>query len=379
MRNLTRSFLAACIGLAIIISFFPSCNRGGQQSSGNVPTLRVLCLFPMTGPGASLGEYLRNGAELGREEANRRFQGRLNIELEIIDSKSQAREAVSALQSSIARNRPDAVISALSAVASAVVPVVEQENITSIVTTTALTDLPRGKRNVVRVYPTSEDFVEPVARHMAGRFDRVAIIYINDDFGLSNQRIFTSIMQGAGKQITSSEAFEPTQMDSRSVISRVLSTSPQAIFVTGYGPAFINVFKQIREANRDIPLFTEIGFANPSVLNALGSDANGIVFDGTEMELTNPTLQSVIDFRSQYRSRFNADPYQVAGFAHDSVMLLAEAALRGGSFNRPNKGSIISLSPFQGVMSPIRFDAEGESRITLQLMRREGGTTVRMN
>jgi ABC-type branched-subunit amino acid transport system substrate-binding protein len=168
-------------------------------------------------------------------------------------------------------------------------------------------------------------------------------------------------------------------MDSRSLVQRLLATSPQAVFVTGYGPAFTNVFKQIREINREVPIFTEISFATPSVINALGADSNGIVFDGTEMELSQPTLQSVIEFRSAYQSRFNAAPYQVAGFSHDAVIILAEAALRNGTSAKPSKSTIISLSPFQGVMSPIRFDAEGESRITLQLMKREGGTTILMN
>lgn len=378
MNTRISRLIATCVALAVFFAFSSSCYRTTQPPS-SVPTLRILCLFPLTGPGASLGEYIRNGAELAREEANRRYQGRLNIELEIVDSKSQPREAVSALQAAISRNRPDAVITGLSAVSRAIVPIVEQENIPTIVTTTALTDLPKGTRNVVRVYPTSEDFVEPVAQNMARRFDRVAILYVNDDYGLSNQRIFNSIMQGAGKQVISSEAYELTQMDSRGVIQRVLSTSPQAVFVTGYGPAFINVFKQLREINRDVPIFSEISFATPSVLNALGVDANGIVFDGTEMELSQPTLQSVIEFRTAYQSRFNAVPYQVAGFSHDAVIILAEAALRNGTSAKPSKRTIISLSPFQGVMSPIRFDAEGESRITLQLMKREGGTTILMN
>ena len=113
-------------------------------------------------------------------------------------------------------------------------------------------------------------------------------------------------------------------------------------------------------------------------MTALGKDADGIIFDGTELELTDSKVEASSRFRSQYKSRFNSEPYQVAGFAYDSVLLLASGALKKGTFSIPDKTTLVSLSPFQGVMGPIEFDAQGECRIPLRLMKRQNDATVQI-
>jgi len=365
--------VVAVLTLVLWFAFRP--DRGPSDGS---PRLRITAVLPMTGPGASLGEYLKNGLELGKEDAEQRFGGKLKIEIEILDSKNLPREGVVALQSALARGRPDAVISAMSSVSHAIVPVVEEQSIATIVTTTAMANLPQGTKQVVRVYPTSEDFVAPMAKAMAAKFDRVAVLYINDDFGDSNQRIFSSMVTAAGKQVVTSEPFEPTEKDFRALLAKVLASPPQAVFVTGYGPAYISVIRQIRELNRDLPLYTEIGFANPAVLDAIGSDAEGINFDGTDLETSDPQTAPAKSFRDRYRQRFGKDPYQVAGFARDSILLLAEAAMRDGRFQKPSKAAITALSPFDGVMGTIQLDKEGESRVRLDLMQRVNGRNMRV-
>ena len=377
--NLTRSrhywmWLAGVVVLAVAIVGVALWPR--QQAAPEAGTvLRVVALLPMTGPGASLGDYCNNGLQIAKDEITRRYGGSIAVELEVLDSKNQPREAVTALQSTLARGRADAIISALSSVSSAIVPIAEREGILTFVTTTALSDLTRGTRHVVRVYPTTEDFVEPVAAHMARHYARVAVLYVHDDFGESNKNSFMLLLRNGGVTTTSAEPFELTQTDSRTLVDRVLSRGPEAVFVTGYGQAFIAIFKHLREANRTLPVFSEIGFANPVVLDALGPDADGIVFDGTPLELEQSTSEAVESFRAAYTSRFGKRPYQVAGFAHDSLLAVVEAASRAGG-RTPNKASVIALSPFEGAMGEIRFDSDGDSRIGLRLMVRAGSRTV---
>ena len=370
-KSTTLSGLLLTCGLAVT----SGCKKSEAPPDAK-RILHIVALAPLTGPDASLGEYLRNGMELAKEQAASRYPGKIEITVELLDSKSQPQEGVRALQAALLQKRPDVIISAMSSVCKAIVPIAEREGILTIATTAALTDLTRSTKTVLRIYPTSDDFLRPIAIHMSKKFERLAILYGQDDFGDSNQRLFGEIIKGAGKQITASEPFELAQADSRAVIARLLATSPEAVFVTGDGPAFAAVFRQLKEAKADLPIYTEIGFANPSILNALGKDADGIIFDGTELELTDPQDPEIAGFQKQYRSRFGTAPYQVAGFAHDSILLLADAAMMSGAFVQPNKRSIIAGAPFQVMMGTIQFDAEGECRIPLKLMKREAGKTV---
>lgn len=348
-------------------------NPNQSDSSKKTIKLKISALLPLTGPGASLGDYVKNGIVIAQEEAKEKYPN-LDIDVQFIDSKNQPKEGITALQSSLNSSTPDAVISAMSSVSKAVVPFVEQKNIFTIVTTTALSDLPKGKKNVVRVYPTSEDFVEPIAKYMVQNTDNIGVLYVNDDFGKRNQEVFKALVEKSGKKITSSEPFELTNIDSRAIIGRVLATSPKSLFITGYGPSYINIFKQIREVNKTIPIYTEIDFANPSVLTALGSTAEGIIFNGTDMELSNPNTASVLDFKKKYEAKFKLPPYQMAGFSYDAVNLLIKSKLTD---NRPiEKIKVISFSPVKGVMGDINLNSDGESRINLRLMKRKDGKTV---
>jgi branched-chain amino acid transport system substrate-binding protein len=364
------SLLLTC-GLAVTAG----CKKSEAPPDGK-SRLHIVALAPLTGPDASLGEYFRNGIELAQEQAASRYPDKIEIKVELLDSKSQPQEGLKALQTALVQKRPDVIISAMSSVSKAIAPIAEQEDILTIATTTALTDLTKSTKTILRVYPTSDDFIRPVATHMGKTFDRIAILYSHDDFGDSNQRLFGEIIKSAGKQITASEPFELAAADSRTVIARLLATSPQAVFVTGHGPAYAAVFRQLKESKTDLPVYTEIEFANPSILSALGKDADGIIFDGTEMELTDPQDPEIASFQKQYRSRFGKEPFHVAGFAHDSIMILADAAMMSGAFAKPKKRSIIAGAPFQVMMGTIQFDAEGECRVPLKIMKREAGRTV---
>jgi len=350
-----------------------------KEVSINPATLKVTAIFPMTGPGASIGTYLNNGIQLAMEEIKTRYKGRLKMNVDIIDSKNQPKEATTALLASIARTRPDAVISALSSVSSAIKPVVEQQGILTIATTTALSGLPQGSSQIVRIYPTSDNFVRPVAEYMAARFQRMGVLYIHDDFGISNFKIFSEICRAEQKEIVGAESYELLQQDTRTVVAKVLSSSPEAVFVVGYGPSYIKIFKQLREQAPNLPIFADLSFPNPAVLHALGKDAEGVIFDGTDAELTEPETRLAAEFRKRYGERFGQEPFMVAGFAYDSLMIIAEASLRKDSFKAPDKSAIIAISPFHGIMGTIYLDQAGESNIPLKLMTLRNGAIVSLN
>lgn len=336
-------------------------------------TLRVAALLPMTGPGASFGEYVKKGLDVAKDEISARYGSRLTIDLDIVDSRSMPKDGVSALQASIAVKRPDAVIAALSAIAKAVVPVLEEEKILTVVTLTSLTGLPDGTKNVVRMYPTSADFVLPMAAYICKKHSRPAILYVNDDFGQSNRRIFSEAVAKAGKAVSAAEPYQIAEPDVRPIIQRVLNAKPDSVFVTGYGPAFVNVLRQVREMGSNLPVYSDIAFANPAVIDALGKAGDGIEFVGTDLDVTGKVGGVPGEFKKSYRRRFGSDPYLGAAFARDSLFLIAEGALKAG--RAPAKGEVIGLSPFDGAGGKVQLNSEGENIVPVLLLRREKGET----
>ena len=292
------------------------------------------------------------------------------------NSKNQPGEAISALRSQLARGKPDAVISAMSSVSNAIKPVVEQEHVLTAATTTALKDLLDGSTQIFRVYPTSQNFVEPVADYVLGKAGKVAMLYVHDDFGASNYAVFKSLLHARGIALVASEPYELIQPETRTLVSKIVAARPEIVYLVGYGPTYTRLFKEFKELAPHIEIVADISLANPAVLTALGSDADGLVFNGTDAELSEPSTAAAAAFRKRYVERFQQEPFMVAGFAYDATMMLARAAYRGGHFKVPTREDVQALSPHSGIMGRISLDRRGESDIPLSLMTRTDGRTV---
>jgi branched-chain amino acid transport system substrate-binding protein len=373
MKRLLGAKAILALGTVVIAGIILVVTQKKNTSEREHGGLHVVVLAPLTGPGASLGMYVKNGVELAQVDIGQ--SKTMPLTVEFVDSKNLPKEGVSGLQSALLKRKPQAVICAMSSVSKAVVPIVEQAGVLMIATTTALTDLPKGTKTVVRMYPTSEDYIGPVVKYMLSRHDRVGVLYVHDDFGESNRQVLSEMCQKAGKQVVAAETYELGAMEMRETIGRVLVKKPDCVFVTGYGPAFISAFKQLREINQEIPIFSELGFGNPAVLDALGPVADGIVFNGTSLESSTPEDQHASQFQTHYREKFKAEPYQVAGYAYDSIMQIAALSEHKG---RIDKTSWVSHSPVKGVMGQIAFNQDGECGTQLHVMKREGSKSLRV-
>lgn len=363
-------------GAALFVSWWMRHTTGDRDNSASMPVFKVVAVIPLTGPGASLGEYMKNGIDLGKDAIDEQFQGKLKLQVEFIDSKNNPAEAISALQSKIAYDRPHAVIAGLSSVSSAVKPLVEREKILTAATATASENILDGSQNIFRVYPTSRNFVEPIAGYVADKYKRVATLYIHDDFGASNYRIFRELLNKKGVTIVAEDTYELLQADTRSLVAKIAAAKPEAIYIIGYGPTYTKLFKQFKEQAPEIKIVADIALPNPAVLAALGNDVEGIVFDGTDAELSNPTTAVAAEFRKKYLERYKQEPFMVAGFAYDALMMLTRAGIASGRFTAPSRKSVVALSPFDGIMGKITLDEKGENDIPLRLMQRREGQTV---
>jgi branched-chain amino acid transport system substrate-binding protein len=296
----------------------------------------------------------------------------------MLDTKGSPIEAVSRLQAAIARQKPDVVISALSPVAKAVRPIVEKEGILTLVTSTVLNDLARGTEQVVRLFANADDWTRPVAHYVQDHFKTLAVLHLQDDFGLSILNSMQRELAGSAVRIVSVNSFEMMQRDIRSLVLRALEGSPEAVYVIGYGPAYINIIKQVRQSDPALTVLADATFSDPAVLTALGAAAEGVIYDGMDFNLENPVFDRSVRFREYYLQTWGRLPYAPAGLTYDALQAVVQAAYRDGRFGQPNKAQVIELSPLQGVVGNVSIDADGESSFPYILVRQERGKAVQV-
>ena len=65
-------------------------------------------------------------------------------------------------------------------------------------------------------------------------FKRVAVLYLNTDWGRASQNLFSEAAKGYGLDVVASEGYQPDEKDFRSTLVRVRDAKPDAIVLISY-------------------------------------------------------------------------------------------------------------------------------------------------
>ena len=361
--------------LAILITavtWMSGCQAEPQQQPAK-PAPRqspqILAILPLTGQAASLGAYVKNGFQLYKEDYPNSATS-----VSLVDSKTSPKVALQLLDQAVSEARPPVVISTLSLVSGPVISKAESYGLFTIVTLTSSDQVIKGHTNVQRINPSTRDQVVPLARYAKSRgFRLVAIIYSFEEFGVSGKDAFVSEFLEAGRSVHL-ERYELDAANVRPIAQRTMDRQPDAVYVTGYGTAYLEIFKTLRASGFKGQILADGSFTDPIYVKALGeADSEGIVFVGTELELSVPRTASAQAFAKRYRQRFGADVIYNAAFAYDILAILD----RFQQDRIPvSQSSFLSLKSWKGIVSPLEFLPGGECRAPMFTIVRRGGKNV---
>ena len=147
----TRWIVLVALVLAAIAT-----TAGPAQSQA---LIKIGVIEPLSGPVAASGNYVRMGAEIARDWLNARggVNGR-KIDLVIEDNKSDPKEAASAAEKLIVRDRVPAIMGAWgSSMTLAAMPKLEEYGVPMVVETSSAASITkRGNPWIFRISPPSE-------------------------------------------------------------------------------------------------------------------------------------------------------------------------------------------------------------------------------
>ena len=204
----------------------------------NEPKPDVLLFLPMTGPQSAYGTHLSRGMTLWLED-NPDWKNRIKV----VDTQSSPQQSVSAFLQEIAYSKPKVAIVASTSVTNALRPLAEREGIFVLsVLTTAKSAISKGL--VQRFSLSEQDSFLPSAEAFA-KEKKLAFIYSADEYGLSQYKTLTDFLKQQGRKLDIEEMYDLKERNVRETIYKVVSQKPSAIYVSGFGPAYRNIFKEI--------------------------------------------------------------------------------------------------------------------------------------
>lgn len=363
--------LAAIVLLIVAAGYFfsQSQSKNALSTAENTKnTLKIAVLLPLTGPGANGAQYSKEGFEMAIEDI-KASGGNVTIKYE--DTQTNPKTAISIFQHlQLGSTKPQVIIPELSSVTKALKPLLKNDFLT-VATGVSVPNIADPASQLYRVFLSAEGVGNTGAEYAihAGH-KSVAIVYVNDEYGQSSMTAFKNKFEENGGMVFT-ETFSILEKDFRTQWQKILHNSPKSLFITGYGPGYLTVLKQLRDTNFDGLIMTDWSLTSPEYLNATGG-----VRDGTIVVTVNHNTS----FEKRYQDKYKKQGFMInVGYSYDTLLCIWEAYKQSdGSVQNMAKafGVIKNLPGFMGNLS---ITSSGDVTVNYRLKKVDSGQLVPLN
>ncbi len=186
-----------------------------------------------------------------------------------------------------------------------------------------------------------------------------AVLTINNDYGTGLNNVFSKSYQSAGGVVLMNDKFLQGTNDFRTLLAKVKQSSPQCIFIVGYGKELGTLVKQAKELNVSGQFLSTVNFYDPQSIATGGTAVEGVIFSSPvfDPESMNPDVRH---FVTRYKERFRQLPDVWAAHGYDALQLVAEAMRKKGVAATDVREGLYEIRDFPGVSGVTTFDSNGD-------------------
>ena len=374
-RNRGWLWLLGLLVTTLIIVFRYSNYQSNQNSQTS--SIQIAAVLPLTGSAAQIGTWQKRGLDLAIEQINQQAGDEgTPITITYEDSQGDPKTGVVALQKILANSQPAVVFSSLSSVSSANLPVLNQNEIVSMLLAVSLPGITDRSSWAFRCHLGSDDEAEVIASYIGETsIRRIVIAYINDEFGVGAESVFRQAAVKNNFEVITSEAYNKDASDFRTLITKLRSTNPEAVYVIGYVKASVLLIKQLRELGVTVPVLGNMALSVPSFLELGGKALDGAVFTVTQFD---PNSQSpeVKSFVEAYQTKYQEEPTFFTAFAYDSMMMIQQAANNHNFTAEGIREGLQEMNNYPGVLGNLTVKPNRDIDFPTRVMRNQNGVLV---
>src|SRR5713101_4120827 len=331
-------------------------------------TVKVGVIQPLSGSVVASGNYIRMGAEIGRDWINAKggVLGR-KVELLIEDNKSDPKEAATAAEKLIVRDKVPVIVGAWgSSMTLAAMPKLEEYGVPMVVeTSSAAAITKRGNPWVFRISPTSEMEALGLEKYLDALGVRQAdLMAVNTDWGRGAVLAFSDMLRRRGLGVGTVEYMDQAATDMSAQLTKIKSAGGDTLFLTTGVEQITLVLKQAQEQRVQRKIITTGGSSSPTqLIKQAGAAAEGtyhIVFFMPWFPESMPDGKLAKAFVDEWAKRGNPFEGLTEGFrGHDGIATIAEALKVAGKDDPKAVRDALWRVSITGVNGPIHFEKDG--------------------
>jgi branched-chain amino acid transport system substrate-binding protein len=276
-----------------------------------------------------------------------------NVRIVTEDTKSETREAATAMNKMVSVDNVQAVIGDLiSAATLAAAPIAEQNQVVMISPASTSTDISDAGDYIFRTIPGDDGQGIFAANTMHERgFTKLALLYTNDQYGNGLAGIITEKFTALGGEIVADETYEAGSSDMRTQLSKIKNSNPEVIYIVSNTPdSSVALLRQITEIGIDANIYGSEGLKVASILE-LGSSVEGIIITSVSPESE--------EFKQKYMDAYGEEAPAFAAQAYDAARAIIMAIEQGATTGEEIKNALYEME-FDGASGHIKFNEKGD-------------------
>jgi branched-chain amino acid transport system substrate-binding protein len=320
--------------------------------------IKIGVILSMTGGTAAFGQMTWNGIQVGKT-IRPRVLGK-EVELILVDNKSDKIESANAAQRLIQRDKVVGIIGEVASSNSlAIAPVAEGSRIPQISPSSTNPIVTQNRKYVFRacfIDPFQGEVMAKFAFNDLGARKAAVLVDVAQDYSVGLASSFVRMFTKLGGKVVTRVSFQSGDQDFTAQLTAIKRTKPDVIAVPGYYAEIALIAKQARELGIKTPLVTGDGAEAPELTKIGGSAVEGLYYTthfDEEAVLTPLGKEYVELFRKKYREA----PDALGALGADAYLIMLEAIEKAGSTD-PEKvrDAVEDTKDYQGITGIITID-----------------------
>lgn len=370
------------VGIGIIIVVALAVVLTIMRPAGELKEIRIGAVLPLTGGAGKYGEDAKLGIELAVVEKN--AKGGVNgkfVKVVFEDDQSSPQQTVSAFKKVTTVDRVPVVIGAMtSSSALAVAPIAERIKVVLFSPSASAPALSNAGDYIFRneLSDAYGGLAQAELTWSRLRIKKVAILYINNDYGVGVKNAFSETFEKLGGEVVATESFEPDTQDFRTQLARIAQKSPEAVFMIAYKESIV-ILRQMKELGLRTKVLSTPLFEDREIIEKAGEAAERVIYvyyGGFNPESKDEQIKKFVE---AFRKIYNRNPGYYSALAYDAANIVLLAIEKGGIESKNIKNALFEIKDFPGVTGKTTFDMNGDVSKTVFLKMVKNGQFVEWN
>jgi len=329
-----------------------------SKSSGD--EIKIGILAPLTGQASVLGERMRNGMELAKEDLI--SEGIIKEEqLTIIyEDACFPKESLNATRKFIDVEKVKIIGGSFCLVGIDAISPITEANEIIVFNTAANPESVLNKKYLFSTNFSIRDDSVKLANYAYDELDAktVAIIHFDTSFGESYRDNFTRHFESLGGEVVNAEAKLPDATDFRTDLTKIKANDPDVLLIIHFSSSLGNAIKQARELGLESTIMGDYESEDPTVLEFAGAAAEGLIISSSQPAVKTPEIEA---FEQKYLDTYGTLPDVLASNGYDAIRLQVITYLECNGNTNCMAKELHKIENYQGVSGSITINKDNST------------------